>query len=390
MSNSTSENSRLETPGLIDPGFSIAPPANQAVNTVAATAGATFYFGGAFSEIGGRPCPAHVARTDNAGRVEPGYPQAGVFTWGAVSAFAFTSSGVVFADVEKVGRIRPDGSVDQDFGQQVNALHLLDVRKIVALGSGGILVAGQYNLPGDTNRRHGLIRLQNNGGLDPTFAPVATDGSITSVAVANKIVIAGGFFHVNGAPHSTVALLELDGRVVAEFTPAIDTVAVAVFADPGIVVGGGFSRVNGAPRPHLARVDFEGRLIPGFLSNPSDGPASAVDLLASIPGGDFLVFGRFRFYSGVRQREFARIRSNGTLDRSLPADGLEDVLVRDVAVLSARQALVVGSRRGVGFAARINLRLPTSGETFASPEDAVDFPANAAGPLPDRSTGKKS
>jgi len=99
--------------------------------------------------------------------------------------------------------------------------------------------------------------------IDP-YGPLP-EGPPTTLArqADGKIVIGGSFLQVDGATHTRLARLNVDGSVDPTFTdPAVDSEvkAVAVQPDGKLLIGGSFTSVGGQPRHYLARLDADGTL----------------------------------------------------------------------------------------------------------------------------------
>jgi hypothetical protein len=87
---------------------------------------------------------------------------------------------------------------------------------------------------------------------------------------------------------------------------------VAVQNDGKVVIGGGFSHVNGTNRVGVARLNTDGSLDLAF--NPGTG-ADNVDCVASQPDGRTLIGGEFTRFNGTNISGIVRL--NG--DAALPA-----------------------------------------------------------------------
>src|SRR5207237_3779261 len=133
-------------------------------------------------------------------------------------------------------RLNSDGSIDSTFGP-AQATDGGEVRIITVNADGTIFVCGRFT--GFNGRpSSGIVRLLPNGTVDPAFSPVTMtcdanpfggDGNcgIWAAPVIDtnaKIIIAGNFVTVNGAPCLGVARLNHDGTLDSSFNASGFTV----------------------------------------------------------------------------------------------------------------------------------------------------------------------
>jgi len=86
-----------------------------------------------------------------------------------------------------------------------------------------------------------------------------------------KIILAGGFYEVQGVPRTAIARLEPDGSLDHGFAPTLtggattlQVRAVDLRPEGKILIGGSFTAVNGQSRPGLALLNGDGSLDPDF------------------------------------------------------------------------------------------------------------------------------
>lgn len=195
------------------------------------------------------------------------------------------------------------------------------VQSVVLLPDGKLLVGGSFtNINGVARGR--VARLHADGSVDATFLEnlEGTDGWIWDLAVQSdgKVLIAGAFTKVNGAPLRGIARLNADGSRDTTFLRGLggasDAVwSVVVQSDGNIVIGGQFASVNGVARPYLARLHADGTLDSSFLDELS-GPDYVVTCLALQHDGNVLAGGYFTNCNGVAHSGIARFTANGLLD----------------------------------------------------------------------------
>ena len=164
-----------------------------------------------------------------------------------------------------IHRLNATGSLDTSFnpGIGVNSY----VRSIVVQPDGKIVIGGGFTSINSVPRPF-LARLNANGTLDNSFAPLLNNAAHDLALYANgKIVVSGHFTTVNGFSRRGIALLHPDGSLDTTFDPGsgastLPIMAMAVQSDGKILVGGFFTNFNGVPRPNIARL----------LVGPTNGP----------------------------------------------------------------------------------------------------------------------
>jgi uncharacterized delta-60 repeat protein len=176
-----------------------------------------------------------------------------------------------------IARLNADGTLDESFlpagaGPSSSAI----VYAVAMQSDNKILVGGPFSRWG--NEAIGqLVRLNENGSVDPTFTTtnrlLVVSGSTPAVERIlvqedQKILISGRFSFAHGQPRSALARLLPDGEFDAEFNVEIRNqqgqpityLPTTDFA-PGnkLMIGGVFMQVNGVARTNIARI---------FLSDP--------------------------------------------------------------------------------------------------------------------------
>ncbi len=140
-----------------------------------------------------------------------------------------------------------------------------------------------------------LTRVLTNGFADPLFdVGSGADKPVTAVAVyingvqKGKIVVAGAFTSINGTQRNSVALLNSDGTLDANFDPGSGAdgpvYSMALQADGNIVLGGDFSSFNGFARQRLVRLLQNGQVDTTFdPGSGPDGPVYAIGATFPLP-----------------------------------------------------------------------------------------------------------
>ena len=206
------------------------------------------------------------------------------------------------------------GSIDSGFnvgGTGANGA----VWTVTSQADGKILIGGEFTSWNGVARSR-IARLNSDGSLDITFAPIVTGSYVNSIAVQpdGKILLAGLFNTVNSASRGNVARLNADGSLDTAFSASTNGPVFAVTwqGDGKVLIGGGFTVVNGYVRNLGARLNSDGSLDTTF-ANPSMA-ASWVAAIAVQPDGKILFGGQFSTVYGVSSYGLARFNTNGSRD----------------------------------------------------------------------------
>jgi uncharacterized delta-60 repeat protein len=245
--------------------------------------------------------------------------------WGSFSRLAGRA-------VTGVARLKADGSFDDTFTppefllghRRMEGVGNADVRQVVPLGDGSMLVAGEFSRVGG-QKRSMLVRLKADGSLDEGFGQnLRFDGSLIDLAVQadGKVVVVGAFGQVNGEPHSALARLNSDGTLDSTFRPAggpsssigVLIFAVAVQTDGKILIGGSFEKVDGQVSPNFARLNADGTF--DTTTRMRGGVVGPVVAIHALPDGRTLLGGDFVTVGGRAIRRVARLNPDGSNDTS--------------------------------------------------------------------------
>ena len=157
------------------------------------------------------------------------------------------------------------GEVDAGFNPSASG----EVYSTTVQPDGKMIIAGTFTAVGGAPRNY-LARLHADDALDLGFYPSANSGVYcTAVQADGKIIVAGSFTNLAGAARNRIARLNADGTPDTGFNPAVNGIieCSAVQTDGKIVIGGGFSTVNGMVRNYFARLNADGTVDQGFNPN---------------------------------------------------------------------------------------------------------------------------
>jgi uncharacterized delta-60 repeat protein len=279
-----------------------------------------------------------------------------------------------------------DGSLDAAFTVAGGNGLQGEVFAVVVQPDGKILAGGNFSTFNGISRR-GVVRLNVDGSLDPTFAPVGTSFrgpnvlfEIKALALQpdGKILVGGYFTEYNGTPRNYVVRLNSDGSLDPSFVPAaavnITVFAILVQPDGKIVLGGGF--YASAATRYVVRLNADGTLDPGFsltgtsITNGGGTSGTGVYDLALQPDGKIFIAGEFSHYNGIAVPRVARLNANGSLDPSFAPTGgginggnhLSEYYVQSIALQRDGKVIAVGAFTAYNYISRRSIvRLNTDG-----------------------------
>ncbi|MHB8524454.1 MAG: Calx-beta domain-containing protein, partial [Limisphaerales bacterium] len=232
-----------------------------------------------------------------------------------------TTATVTIVNTHRPGPGRPDPSAN--FIADV-AGTFVNVNAVARQSDGAFVIGGAFNTVGGVARSN-IARILAGGAVDASFDPGAGVGGFAVNALElqsdGKVIVAGQFSTVNGAPRNNLARLNADGSLDTAFSPPALAQfngynALAIQADGKILAGAGyaFSGTN------LARFNGDGTLDNTF--SVGSGVNGAVNALALLADGRILVGGGFTSVAGGAQTNIALLSANGAVDGSFQASVL--------------------------------------------------------------------
>lgn len=230
------------------------------------------------------------------------------------------------------GRLSADGVRDATF---VPSPSFQPTRAVLALPDGKVLVGGYTNIQNPVLNGSGVLRLNADGTQDPTFYRGQFLGlqrpSVTKLLRQpdGKILVAGSFYDTSNGLERILGVIRLleNGQLDPSFNPvpalsALNfgpVLGLALQADGRILIHGGFNNVGGYPRPGVARLWPNGVIDPEFSPGlPTRGPQSGnVETAAVSPANNVFLGGNFLQFDGVPRTNFVRL--NGGPLQPVPA-----------------------------------------------------------------------
>jgi uncharacterized delta-60 repeat protein len=209
---------------------------------------------------------------------------------------SFTTVGGI--SLSSVARLNPDGTPDLSFSPS-NGLNE-GVGTMTLQADGKVLIGGGFSAVGTASRK-GIARLNREGSLDPTFKADLQlfVPQVDPPPAIEPLADTSGFPKFLPAARSPESQFALSGGLV-EWPPSVGSIAVR--PNGKILILGGFTHVDGFERRGLAQLNPDGTLDPTFkLSNP----------IGFEPGGVVLQPDGKILFGGVR-----RLNPDGSLDVS--------------------------------------------------------------------------
>lgn len=168
----------------------------------------------------------------------------------------------------------------------------------------------------------GMVRLDADGNVDHAFLEnlgTGPDGNVTMVRynkALNKMMVVGGFEHVNGQPRQQMAMLNPDGTLDGTFVPREIGGGAVNFAQlidkEKVIVSGTFSTYGGVPRLGFLILEMDGTAqqkfnVPGTFNGQLYHVAETETTLSSY---GLLLMGSFDRFNGQKANNVLMLEVN--------------------------------------------------------------------------------
>jgi uncharacterized delta-60 repeat protein len=300
---------RVNTDGTLDPSFDSGAGADGFVGAVAILPDDRVLIAGGFGSVD-NISRRGIARLNQNGSLDASFdPGAGldgpIFAISVLPDTRILIAGdfTTYNNVARrsIARLNADGSLDTTFdpgegpGGPVHAL--------AQQPDGRILIGGSFSFVGDFPLL-GVARLNPDGAVDLTFSPISgADDTVYTLALQNdgRIIAGGAFSTYDGEPRQGIVRINADGSLDPSFNPGtgVDGLVYSVDLDNNgqALIGGDFSSYNGSARNNLARLYTNGTLDTTFMDNhynsAAPGPNGFVATVNSLSNGLILIGGNF-------------------------------------------------------------------------------------------------
>lgn len=256
--------------------------------------------------------------------------------------------------INKNGLVRTDenGVIDNSFsigsGIARDDEYLPGVFTIKNSGLGGYYIGGRF----DTYNgfpRDGIVRIHNDGTLDPAFDPGigVTGNNVLALAVqmGNRVLVGGSFGAYDGQTAHGLCRVMSDGSLDPTYVSLFHSTAVVdgihVDANNYAYIGGSFGSFDGEPAHKIVKLLPNGGLDPNFQNGSTCN--SWVDKILPSGDGNFYLVGNFTEYDGFEANKVAKINSQGSLIHAYDVGSGPDYFIEDAVVQTDGKIILVGS-----------------------------------------------
>ncbi|ESU28729.1 hypothetical protein FLJC2902T_13230 [Flavobacterium limnosediminis JC2902] len=245
-----------------------------------------------------------------------------------------------------------------------------EIRTIVVLPNGKILVGGEFEQAFNSSNRRDLVRLNADGSLDPSFygwgfrTVTNSRVGVSSIVVLadGKIIIGGDFTRWSNDLNTVISTpkcilrLNSDGTLDSSFTAYAsfstdynDTNSIKdikMTSDGKLVCVGSINSYNGVAVNNIVRIDTDGNRDTTF-HNICKGFNDRVGKILQQPNGKILVSGRFSMYNGSTRDRLVRLNEDGSVDESFEAKCYQFIAdynqITDMALQADGKILITSS-----------------------------------------------
>lgn len=282
-------------------------------------------------------------------------------------------------------RLNPDGSIDQTFNSPQDLPNFTLLKDAIE-DNGKLVVVGEFGMfSGVTSS--GIIRLNSDGSVDPTFnvgTGIAGLYGISNLSKqGDKYILTGNFSAYSGTQCGNIIRLNQNGTVDETFTSLVsDTgfdatiTAHRILPDGKILIAGNFTSHNGVPFTGIGRLNANGEVDLSF--NPGTGANGTVISVAVQSDGKYIIAGMFSQYNGVDKPLVARINADGTLDNSFSRDPLYRLNGSSLLIQPDGKILATGFQTGMSSYEKYIVRMRTDGSIDPTFNSDIDNVINAS------------
>ena len=201
-----------------------------------------------------------VARLDPDGSLDPSFQLFDPQFFGTAYSLALQPDGkILVGNTGPFARLNSDGSLDATFPSEEPDGW---VTNMALQADGKVVIAGFFGAVGSTPRSR-IARLNTDGTNDPTFDPgtgINSNYDVMPVVLQpdGKVLVGGAFSTFNDIPRNGMVRINANGSLDPSFDPGSGfpgyVYAMALQPDGKLVAVGGFTSFDGVGRNHIARL----------------------------------------------------------------------------------------------------------------------------------------
>jgi len=277
---------RLHVDGSIDTTFAVGYKINRTVNTIAILKDGKIIVGGSFLKYNGQRANCIVKLNSDGSIDKTFLTGRGFGANDEIKLVRIQDDGKIllqgnfsyYNSYKSCGIVRlwPNGTVDSSFkGKTLCNVECTMINDMVLQDNGKIIIAGNF-WEYDKVRGKGIARLNTDGSLDKSFLSDGllgiANGSISAVAIQKdgKLIIGGSFTRFAGTKVRYLIRMNDDGSLDSTFAPIYGPnsfIEMLVIQEDGKIVIGTLKRYNKEKVNYLARIFPDGTLDSSFKTN---------------------------------------------------------------------------------------------------------------------------
>ncbi len=273
-----------------------------------------------------------------------------------IAAGEFSTYGGPANSSNRIIRLNSDGSIDKSF--VINSGFQGEVFAIALQADGKVVVGGMLAKFNGISCG-GLVRLNSNGSLDQSFVFInGISGYVYSLCLlpGGKIMAGGYFGHYNKTVAYGIVRLNNDGTHDNSFAVnkgfgTGSVWALAALPNGKIIAGGDFTSYQGTPCHNLVRLNSDGSFDITFkqAGKPTkEYSGYAVFTLSLQQDGKIIAAGKFDYYGSVLKQSIVKLNADGSIDDSFggqtgfDTNGHGGATVSSVAITSEGNIVAAG------------------------------------------------
>lgn len=341
---------RLEANGVLDMSFTALTGTNTGIQTIVIQADDKIVIGGN-NPFSNPSSFKGVSRLNTDGSTDGTFINGVLNNGGTMYAMAIQPDGKIMAggyfstyngvSKNNILRLNTDGSTDTTFSSGTGVDNA--VNAVLIQADGKILIGGSFvTYNGITV--NSIVRLNADGTIDTSFnSGNGFNSAVTNMALQpdGKILISGWFTDYNGSTVNNFVRLNADGSLDSSFAPIVNSIeSISVQQDGKIIIGGNFIGVNGFSRNRLTRLNANGTMDASF--NIGSGADQTVYSTLIQPDGKIIIAGNLTTYNALIRNKITRLDLGGTLDPAFTGVTGTNNTVKKIVIQSSGNVLFGG------------------------------------------------